>query len=107
MKSLEHKWRVVAFGLLEDFVLHEATDLLKPNEDDLDVCSTTFLHYKNMLRLRDWGVKWYDMGGAKLDENVDSKTIMLTEFKSRFGGTPITAFGGSLYPLQKQNARVS
>ncbi len=83
------------------FYLHGASVSPKPRG------STTFLQFKNMLRLRDLGVKCYDMGGAKLVENTDSKTITLTRFKSRFGGTPSSAFEGSLFPLQKEMAGAS
>jgi GNAT acetyltransferase-like protein len=83
------------------FYLHGASVSPKPRG------ATTFLQFKNMLRLRDLGVKCYDMGGAKLVENTDSKTVTLTRFKSRFGGTPSSAFEGSLFPLQKGMAGVS
>ncbi len=82
------------------FYLHGASLTAKPRG------STTLLQYKNMLRLRDLGVKCYDMGGAKLVEDTDSKTITLTRFKSRFGGKPMSAFEGSLYPLEEGTALV-
>jgi hypothetical protein len=83
------------------FYLHGASVSPKPRG------STTFLQFKNMLRLRDLGVKRYDLGGAKLVENTDSKTVTLTRFKSRFGGTPSSTFEGSLFPLQKEMAGAS
>lgn len=56
--------------------------------------ATAYLHYRNMLFLREKGVQTYDVGGAKLDERADAKAVSLTQFKQRFGGEMFTAFGG-------------
>ena len=79
---------IVIYHGRRGFYLHGASSSEKSRG------STTWIHYKNMLRLRDLGILYYDMGGAKLSPDSDEKAVSLTLFKSRFGGEAGQAFGG-------------
>ena len=57
--------------------------------------ATTYLHYENMRRVRALGVSQYDFGGAGLAGETDPKALSIAAFKERFGGMPISGFGGS------------
>lgn len=70
------------------FYLHGASSAGKPRG------ATTLIHYENMRRLRERGVRFYDFGGARIADDADPKARSLAAFKERFGGRWVDAHGG-------------
>lgn len=81
---------VILFAGRTAFYLYGASRRDKPRG------ATTYLHYENMRRLRELGVERYDFGGAGLPGDEDPKASSIAAFKERFGGAPVSSFGGSL-----------
>jgi Acetyltransferase (GNAT) domain len=80
---------VVLYAGRRAYFLHGASRRLK------DRSAATFLHFENMRLLRDRGVQEYDFGGAVVGAGHPAKAVSISEFKRKFGGTPVELFGGS------------
>ena len=56
--------------------------------------ATTLIHFENMRRLRERGVRSYDFGGALEGAEADDKARSIAAFKRRFGGARVVGYGG-------------
>lgn len=70
------------------FYLHGASSPAKPRG------ATTLIHFENMRRLRERGVRSYDFGGAREGDDADDKARSIAAFKRRFGGARVVGYGG-------------
>ena len=80
---------IVLFAGNTGYYLHGGSTSAK------DRNAATYLHYENMRWLHRRGIAEYDFGGAKVGEGHSDKALSISEFKRKFGGRLIEAWGGS------------
>ncbi|HUG89999.1 MAG TPA: GNAT family N-acetyltransferase [Planctomycetaceae bacterium] len=80
---------IVLFAGRTGYYLHGASTRAK------DRNAATYLHFENMRWLHGRGVAEYDFGGAKVGDGHSDKALSISEFKRKFGGTLVEAWGGT------------
>ena len=80
---------IVLFAGTTGYYLHGGSTSAK------DRNAATYLHYENMRWLHGRGIAEYDFGGAKVGAGHSDKALSISEFKRKFGGRLIEAWGGS------------